>query len=163
MKKKILYGLLILLVVIQFIRPDRNLSSGPYANDITTKYAVPAPVAEVLKTSCFDCHSNHTTYPWYSSIQPVASWMAHHVNEGKEELNFNEFAAYPPRKARHKLEELSDEVNEGGMPMSSYTIIHKNAILDVDKKKLVSDWAQQLAQEIATTNNLPAEQKRPGR
>jgi hypothetical protein len=161
MKKKILYALLIVLVVIQFIRPEKNLSSGPYPNDITTKYAVPAPVLDIVKRSCYDCHSNNTSYPWYNNIQPVASWMGHHVNEGKGEFNFNEFASYPAKKARHKLEELADEVNEGGMPMSSYTWIHKDAILDAGQKKLVSDWAQQLAQEIATANNLPAEEKRP--
>jgi hypothetical protein len=155
MIKKILYALLILLVIIQFFRPEKNIQAGPFANDITTKYPVPAPVAEVLKTSCYDCHSNNTAYPWYNNFQPVAWWLKNHVDEGKREINFNEFASYEPKKARRKLHEVAEQVEEGEMPLQSYTIIHKNAILDAGQKKLVADWAKGLRDSITTANGLP--------
>ncbi|MGL6267918.1 MAG: heme-binding domain-containing protein, partial [Chitinophagaceae bacterium] len=134
MIKKIAMGLLVALVIIQFFKPDRNISPEKSPNDITNKYKVPAPVQEILKTSCNDCHSNNTIYPWYANIQPVAWWLADHVNEGKRELNFSEFSTYSPKKAHHKLEEVNEMVKEGEMPLQSYTIIHQNAKLSEAQK-----------------------------
>ena len=93
MKKKILIGLGLVLLVIQFARPARNLS-GDDTNHLATKYSFPGNVAPLIEKACYDCHSNKTVYPWYSNIQPVGWWLANHVNEGKEHLNFSEFATY---------------------------------------------------------------------
>ena len=159
MIKKIAYVLLVALIIIQFFKPERNLSTTRSANDITNKYAVPASVQEILKTSCFDCHSNNTVYPWYANIQPVAWWLADHVNEGKRELNFSEFLTYSPKKAHHKLEEVNDMVKEGEMPLQSYTIIHQNAKLSEAQKLEIATWADVLMKEIALANNLQPEKK----
>lgn len=159
MVKKIAIGLLVALVIIQFFKPDRNISSEKSPNDITNKYAVPASVKEILKTSCFDCHSNNTVYPWYANIQPVAWWLADHVNEGKNELNFSEFLTYSPKKAHHKLEEVNEMIKEGEMPLQSYTIIHQNAKLSEPQKLEIATWADGLMKEIALANNLQPEKK----
>ena len=92
--KRFLLLLLLVFIGIQFFRPAKNKSEGISANDITAKYAVPDDVKAILKTSCYDCHSNNTNYPWYSNIQPVAWWLKDHIDEGKRELNFSEFASY---------------------------------------------------------------------
>jgi hypothetical protein len=155
MLKKIMYVLLGALVLIQFFHPEKNQSSIPYPNDITTKYPVPATVQDVLKRSCYDCHSNNTAYPWYNNLQPVAWWLKNHVDEGKREINFNEFATYEPKKARRKLHEVAEQVEEGEMPLTSYTLIHKDAILDPAQKKIVADWAKSLRDSITTANGLP--------
>ncbi|MGN6178266.1 MAG: heme-binding domain-containing protein [Mucilaginibacter sp.] len=142
--RRILLALLVIFIVIQFIRPAKNISSGPYVNSIDKHYAVPNDVQAVLKRSCYDCHSNNTYYPWYNNIQPVAWLLAHDVNEGKGELNFDEFSSYSLSQKRHKLSGLIDEVKEGEMPMSIYTIIHRNAILsEVEKQRLIT-WADSL-------------------
>jgi len=159
MVKKIAMGLLVALVIIQFFKPARNISSEKSPNDITNKYAVPASVQEILKTSCYDCHSNNTVYPWYANIQPVAWWLADHVNEGKNELNFSEFLTYSPKKAHHKLEEVNEMVKEGEMPLQSYTIIHQNAKLSEPQKLEIATWADGLMKEIALANNLQPEKK----
>ena len=159
MIKKIAIGLLVALVIIQFFKPARNISSEKSANDITNKYTVPASVKEIMKTSCNDCHSNNTVYPWYANIQPVAWWLADHVNEGKRELNFSEFSTYSPKKAHHKLEEVIEMVKEGEMPLQSYTIIHQNAKLSEPQKLELSNWADGLMKEIALANNLQPEKK----
>jgi Haem-binding domain len=159
MVKKIAIGLLVALVIIQFFRPARNISSEKSSNDITNKYAVPASVQEILKTSCYDCHSNNTVYPWYANIQPVAWWLADHVKEGKKELDFSEFLTYSPKKAHHKLEEVNEMVKEGEMPLQSYTIIHQNAKLSEPQKLEIATWADGLMKEIALANNLQPEKK----
>jgi hypothetical protein len=142
MFKKILYGLAALLILLQFVRPNKNIHEGDQPNNIAKKYAVPADVDGILKKACYDCHSNNTTYPWYANIQPVGLWLNNHVNEGKGELNFDEFLSYSPKKAKHKLEELGDVVKEGEMPLGSYTIIHKNAVLTQEEKIALTNWAQ---------------------
>src|SRR6187402_914348 len=119
-RKKILIGILGALVIIQFIRPTKNESETVItANDISKVYAMSESVQQILVNKCYDCHSNSTQYVWYYNIQPVAWWMAHHIDEGKDELNFSEFKTYPEKKAIHKLEELSEAVNEGWMPIDS--------------------------------------------
>ena len=148
MLRKILLALLAVFVVIQFIRPAKNQAPGLSSTDITTKYAVPANVHAVLKRSCFDCHSNNTDYPWYNNIQPVAWWLNEHINEGKDELNFAEFATYSPKKARHKLEKVAEAVTDGWMPLNSYLWIHQDAKLNPEEAKLLADWAKGLRSQI---------------
>ena len=103
---------------------------------------------EVLKTSCYDCHSNNTVYPWYSTIQPVAMFMGNHVDEGKRELNFSEFGRYSVRRKYHKLEEINEQIKEGEMPLSSYTLIHRNTKLNENQKLLVANWAESLRDSL---------------
>ena len=159
--KNIGLGLLIVLVVIQFFRPARN-ESNETAFDISTKYPVPDTVKAILKASCNDCHSNHTEYPWYANIQPVAWWLANHINEGKDELNFNTFAKYRIGRQYSKLDKIAKEVNEGEMPLSSYTLIHRYAKLDDGQRKLIADWANSIHDSIKAT--YPADSlKRPQR
>lgn len=144
MKQKILMGLATILVIIQFIRPARNVSDTASPNDIITAYSVPEEVQVVLKAACYNCHSNNTTYPWYANIQPVGWWLQKHVNDAKKELNFSEFAMYTEKRARHKFEEIGDEVSEGGMPLKSYTIMHPEARLSSGQIKTLTDWAATL-------------------
>ena len=142
--QKALVGIFILLIVIQFIRPQRNLSDRGSENEIALKYPVPAEVQGILKNSCYDCHSNNTRYPWYSHIQPIGWWIQSHVNEGKEHLNFSEFGTYSEKRARHKFEEIEESMNTGWMPLESYTIIHKDAILTAEQSNAVRTWAASL-------------------
>ena len=143
MIRKIFYVLIAVLVIIQFIRPKQNVSAGPFSNDISTKFAVNDNVASILKQSCYDCHSNNTIYPWYANVQPVTWWLQDHVNEGKKELNFSEFASYTAKRQRKKFEEIKDEVKEGKMPLESYTWMHKNAILSEQQKAALYKWCDE--------------------
>ena len=146
--KVIFIALAIGLIVIQFLGIKKNQSTGEQINHISKQFAVPADVENIFKTSCYDCHSNNTVYPWYAGIQPIAWWLQGHVNEGKEELNFDEFAQYNPRRQFKKIEEMEEMINEGEMPLSSYTIIHSNATLSASQKETLINWAKSLGQEI---------------
>jgi hypothetical protein len=90
-----------------------------------------------LKSSCYDCHSNKTNYPRYSKINPVGMWLNHHIEEGKAELNFSNFAAYDKKNLDHKLEETAEEVAEGHMPLPSYTLVHADAKLSQEQVKQI--------------------------
>lgn len=161
--RNIAIGLVVVLVIIQFFRPARN-TSNEAGNDITKKYVIPDTVQAILKSSCYDCHSNHTEYPWYANIQPVAWWLQHHVDEGKDELNFNTFAAYRIGRQYNKLDKITKEINKGDMPLTSYTLIHRYAVLDEGQKKLVSDWADAIHDSIKASypaDSLKKPQRRP--
>lgn len=141
LKIKILLALGAVFLIIQFFRPEKNTGSYYTANDITTVIDVPADVKSILERSCGDCHSNNTRNIWYMTVQPIGWWIAHHIDEGKHELNFSEFATYSKKKQAHKLEELAEMVQEHEMPLNSYLWMHKDAELsDADRKALI-DWA----------------------
>lgn len=142
-KRKIILGVISVLVLIQFIRPEKNLGLVDTENDITHAVIVSPEIKNILVTSCYDCHSNHTEYPWYDNIQPVASWLAHHVDEGKRELNFSEFNTYKLRRKTHKLNEVIEQIKKDEMPLTSYLIIHKNATLSADQKAKLLKWAEE--------------------
>ncbi len=146
--KKIVIALLLVFIVIQFIRPEKNSSAAIGVNDITKKYSVPQDVYGFLKTSCYDCHSNNTVYPKYASLQPLSWWINHHIDEGKDELNFSEFAAYPIRRQYKKFDEIVKQIKEDEMPLASYTIIHKNAVLNENQKRSIITWASTLIDSI---------------
>lgn len=147
--KRLLLVLLLVFVVLQFFRPAKNISTGTGPDDISTRYAVPADVQSILRRSCYDCHSNNTVYPWYAEVQPVGWWLSNHIKEGKRELNFSTFAAYSIRKQYNKLREVADLVKDGAMPLSSYTLIHKNAVLDEGQKLLLYNWVQSVRDTIS--------------
>ena len=139
--KPTLYVLLVLLVLIQFYHPARNLSNDQ-TNHVSTKYAIPTEVEAILKPACYDCHSNQTRYPWYANIQPVASWLADHVEEAKGELNFSNFTRRRIAIQNKKFKEIIDEVKEGDMPLSSYMWLHRDAVLSEQQKQTLVNWAQ---------------------
>ena len=138
--KKILLGLLFVFIVIQFIRPTKNAGDELLATDITRTIKVPDSIVNIFKTSCYDCHSNNTRYPWYVNIQPMGWLMANHIKEGKANLNFSEFGTYSKRKQANKLRAIAKSINDGSMPISSYTIMHTDSKLNEENKKLISDW-----------------------
>ncbi|MFV0605218.1 MAG: heme-binding domain-containing protein [Niabella sp.] len=140
MAKKIFWVLLVAFIVIQFFKPAKNKSEGTQLNNIEALYPIPADVKTILQKACNDCHSNNTSYPWYNNIQPVAWWLEHHVNEGKRELNLDEFANTSLRRQYHKLEEIEEQIKKGDMPLPSYTWIHKDAVLTDAEKNAVYAW-----------------------
>jgi hypothetical protein len=148
MRKKILITLAILLVIIQFIHPEKNKAPGRQANALATLITVPDNIKNIFAKACNDCHSNNTRYPWYSRIQPVDWWMNNHVRKGKREFNFDEYANRPLRYQYHKMEEIADEVEEGEMPLDSYTWMHRDARLTETEKKEVIDWANSVRKNM---------------
>jgi len=150
--KKILLGLLIILVLIQFIQPDRNRSNEILSTDLAKTINVPDSVLMILKTACYDCHSNNTNYPWYSGIQPFGWLLAGHIRKGKAELNFSEIGSYSLRRQISKLNGIANSIKDGTMPLNSYTIIHKNARLSKEDKALLIDWTIRTKDSLRLNN-----------
>lgn len=141
--------LLSILVLIQFIQPARNQSVQASTSGIATVLNVPDTVQAVLQNSCYDCHSNNTRYPWYAKLQPGAWWMASHIDEGKGELNFDDFANYSKRRQLSKLKAIQGAIEDKSMPLPSYTLIHRDANLSQKDQKLLKDWLEISREEIS--------------
>ncbi len=151
--KKIGLVVLILLIGIQLIQPARNSSGQVPATDISKTVFIPGNVKSLLQTACNDCHSNNTNYPWYTNIQPMGWLLANHIKDGKADLNFNEFGSYSQRRQLSKLKSIASQVKDDEMPLTSYTMLHKNARLTKEQKLLIIDWALQAKDSL--------EQKKP--
>ncbi len=150
-KRIILRSLLVILIVIQFIRPAKNSGEAFGPKDITNSVNIPEDVKNILIASCYDCHSNYTDHMWYENIQPIGWWIGNHINEGKRELNFSEFHDYSDKHKAHKFEEIGEMVSDDAMPMSSYTWMHGNAKLNDEQKRLVINWATKGHEQFSTS------------
>lgn len=139
-RRKVGVLIIIILIVIQFVQPERNIAEGPYENDISIAHDMPKDLHDMLVNKCYDCHSNNTRYPWYFSIQPVGWWLAAHVHEGKEHLNFSEFKTYSPKKAADQFEELEEVTEEGSMPLKAYLILNPEKELTEGDKRMILEW-----------------------
>ena len=131
MFKKLLLFLLVVFVIIQFFRPEKNIHAGEEAvkNHISKAIAVPDEVGKILKTSCYDCHSNQSVWPWYSHLAPISWLIQHDVDEGRHELNFSEWDT-PQREAG----EAAKTVQKGEMPLWIYSLIHPHARLSSSER-----------------------------
>ena len=143
-----LFTLIAIFVLMQAFRPARNSGELHGPQSLAVAHHVPARVEAILQKACYDCHSNRTRYPWYANIQPGGWWMQHHVNEGKQSLNFSEWISYKQEDMPHILEELQEEVVEGGMPLPSYLWIHEDAKLSAAEKSALLAWAKALEAKL---------------
>ena len=142
--KKIVFLVLVSLVGIQFFPTKRNQNTAILTADFTKTFDVPTNIQSILKTSCYDCHSNNTNYPWYSNIQPISWLMEHHIKKGKAELNFSEFGTYSKRRKKNKLKAIVNQIKDDEMPLTSYLIIHSNAKLTEKEKIVLINWINTL-------------------
>lgn len=143
--RKIGLILLVCFVLLQFYQPARNKNSvQDLSKDFITLYNVPDSIKNILHTSCYDCHSNNTNYLWYDYIQPGRMLVESHIRKGKKELNFNEWGDYSNRKQQSKLESIGKQVQQGEMPLKSYTMLQTSAKLGASEKMLLLSWLKGL-------------------
>jgi hypothetical protein len=140
--KAIAAAVILLLAAIQFIPAgDRN----PVVDPSRTIYAtepVPTGVRTILESSCKNCHSNETNWPWYSYIAPISWVVGRDVRQGRSHMNFSEWAGYSPQKREEKLEEICEQIMNGDMPDGKYTLVHRNARLTEPQRAAVCEWTE---------------------
>ncbi len=144
MKKKIILGIGIVFALMQFVRIDKTVPDYEKSEDINVATNPSEEVAAILKTTCYDCHSFESKYPWYSNIAPVSFFLKKHIDEGREELNFSLWSSYSVKRKVHKLEEMKEMVSEGEMPLDSYLIMHSEAALSDESKEALLEWVDEL-------------------
>jgi hypothetical protein len=149
MLKKILLGLVLVVVALQFVRPEKNLGAGASKTDLLTLHPAPTEVKQMLQVGCYDCHSDHTRYPWYAEVQPLGWWLAQHVRDGKRELNLSAFGELTKKRQATKLEEMVDVIGRREMPLKSYTLTHRDAVFTDAQIKQITTWLEELRDKVA--------------
>lgn len=151
---KILKWVVVIVLVVflglQFVRPARTNPAVDQSQTVHARLQVNPQVASILDRSCQDCHSNSTRWPWYSNVAPVSWFVIDHVNHGRTHLNFSEWGRLDGRQATKKLEEICEEVQDGAMPLESYTKIHWGAKLSPDDVTTLCQWSDTERARIAS-------------
>ena len=151
MKKSLklsLWVIFIVLVGIQFIPVQRNEIEPVTNADFIEHYESPIVIGNIIRASCYDCHSNQTKYPWYSNAQPIGFLLQNHISEGKTELNLSEFGLLSNRMKRTKLKSFLSQIDDDKMPMPSYILLHSEAKLDSRKKTLLVNYIDSILVHI---------------
>jgi hypothetical protein len=134
--RKVAIGGVVALAAMQVVTFERT--NPP----VTAEIKVAADVKSALERGCYDCHSNASTWPWYSRVAPV-SWLVHRdVTEGRAELNFSTWDALPPAKQAKKRREVGKEVASGEMAPWFYRAMHPHAVLSSADKQLLESWSR---------------------
>ena len=152
MKKILIWGIPLVIVLIQFVPVNRNNPEVIAAESITSQLTGQPEVEKILRNACFDCHSNESKYPWYSYVAPASWFIQDHINEGREELNFSIWNTYSEKRKDHKLEETIELVEKRIMPMESYLILHSEAKLTSEQIQLLGDWVSAERGKMGSTS-----------
>ncbi|MEO7971857.1 MAG: heme-binding domain-containing protein [bacterium] len=137
-------------VIIQFVRPARTNPPVDSAKAIETNLQVSPQVAAIFDRSCKDCHSNKTVWPWYTNVAPVSWFLVNHVNDARRAMNLSEWGTYDKDKQSRRLRDLCEQIQDGEMPLNTYTPLHPKAKLSADDVKTICDWANAERARIAT-------------
>ncbi len=146
--KKVVFLIMVIFVLLQLIPTNLPEPVTDNPDDLLKTAKVPTEVAALLKKSCYDCHSNETVYPWYAHIVPVSFLVKRDIEEGKKELNFSLWGQLKKSKKAKMLDEISEEISEGDMPMKIYTLIHRDAVLSEKDKELLINWTESYAESL---------------
>jgi hypothetical protein len=145
--KGLLAAAIVIFVGIQFVGPART--NPPFAASQTLHAAakIPADVHGILSRSCWNCHSNETTWPWYSHIAPLSWSVIGHVNTGREHMNFNVWQ-HSPEEGADLMDSVCTQVKRGKMPLREYTWMHWDAKLSAADVKRLCTWANDTADAL---------------
>lgn len=140
--------LVIAFIVLQFIPNKMPEYSDAGKDDLISSGILPENISSILRTSCYDCHSNQTSYPWYSKVAPASWLLAKDIREGREELNFSNWGSNSKRRQIRNLRKINEEVTSGAMPLKNYLIIHRNARLSAEQKSALVKWTEDETKKI---------------
>ena len=148
-RKKIIWFVLIaVLILIQLYPVSRPGVSQDNPDDLIKNVEVPIEISIILKSTCYDCHSNETNYPWYANIAPIKWLVYDDVKSAREELNFSEWNVLTKMEMTEILDDISSEVLDGEMPLKIYPLMHPKAKLSKADREAVSEWAELFAEEL---------------
>lgn len=137
-----LLALIGILVLVQFIPVKHDNPEGKAARTIYGKETVPPSIRAVFNRSCGDCHSNQTTWPWYSYVAPASWIIVGDVHDGRKHVNFDEWGDYSAKRREEALENICEEVQQNQMPEPKYVLIHRDARLKQSERDAICRWTE---------------------
>ncbi|SFD89674.1 Cytochrome P460 [Chitinophaga sp. CF118] len=156
-KRKWIVSLLFLVICftgMQFIRPE--IKNPPVTGDI----AAPAEVKNILKRSCYDCHSNETNLKWFDKIAPAYWLVAGHVKKGRQALNFSTWDSLAPADQKGNLYLSLNQILFKEMPRSDYSLLHPTAKITENDITTLKNYVTSLTPvKISDTSRFTAVEK----
>lgn len=146
--KKVLIVVVVLLIGIQFITIDKTNPVADMKKDFLATTNPPADIGATLKSACYDCHSKHTKYPWYTDVAPISWIIKQHIDDGRKHLNFSNWTDYSDKKKDHKLEECLEMIRSGEMPLQGYVMLHEEAEFNQEQKMAIISWILELRDSL---------------
>ena len=150
--KKLFIVILVAFVIIQFFPIDKKNPPVNKGMDFLNIKTIEPSTAQLIRNSCYDCHSNETRYPWYASVAPSSWFIKNHIEEARKELNFSTFATYEPSRQIKKMEEAAEMIEKREMPLESYFIGHQDAKLTDAQRKVLVDFFKKEIQDTKIKN-----------
>lgn len=147
MNRRHFYWLIPLLGLLlwQLKRPQISNPTSPPEEALWFQHPAPRATLDLLRTACFDCHSNETVWPWYAYIQPIAGFVEGHVRHGRQEVNFSEWTQLNLEDRPHMAKACAKQIHKQSMPLHSYTWLHSEAKLSAAERQLLFDYFHQIS------------------
>lgn len=142
--KKILLWIVGVFIVMQLVPVDRTNKPVDKKQNFVDVLQSPKQVQEILKNACYDCHSNEVKYPKYAYVAPISWSIKHHINEGRERVNFSEWTRYNAEQKDHILDDIIESVQNKEMPLKGYIPMHPEANLTDAQRKIFTDYFTEL-------------------
>lgn len=139
--RRSLYAIVLFFLVAQLFLPSRTNPEVDPTRTIRASLTIQPVVAFALARSCYDCHSNHTVWPWYSKVAPASWLVVSDVRRGRKALNFSDWRSLNPEKQPEILKEICSEVAEREMPTEEYLLMHPRAKLTGAELQAICSWA----------------------
>ncbi|NKB89649.1 MAG: heme-binding protein [Acidobacteria bacterium] len=134
---------LVLLVVLQFVPGDAELTEGPS----TALIVGPSAVVRILEASCLDCHSNQTSWPLYSYIAPASWLVTADVAGGRSRLNFSEWEELRLGFQKRFSRKVVERIEADEMPPWQYRLGHWGASITQEELEVLRAWRDELNAE----------------
>jgi hypothetical protein len=135
-------SLVMLFLAAQVYQPERANPPVDESQTIFVSLSVPPDVKAILDRSCSDCHTNNTTWPWYSYVAPTSWFTAGDVKRGRLSMNLSIWSTYKRTRQAGKLDAIVDQLADDKMPLKPYRMMHPGSVLSKEEIDLVTRWAE---------------------
>ena len=150
-------GLLLLFVVVEalalLIHPFGNVRLSAADKPLMNTASIQQPVLEVLQRSCENCHSDRTSWPWYSHIAPISWAIEKDVYDGRSHWNMSKWDQYSPEEREDILTEMAPMVRNRKMPLPKYLFLHPEAKLSDADVDLLYRWSRSERKRIKSDSS----------
>jgi hypothetical protein len=134
--------LLAWLLVSVLVHPVPHQDSDRTGMPVLMGSDLPPAVADVFAHACVNCHSEKTSWPWYSQVAPISWLVEGDVKHAREHLNLSRWDTVEAVDQRMLLTAIATVIENHEMPPHKYLVLHPEARLSAEDSVRVIEWAR---------------------
>ncbi|MCF8714438.1 heme-binding domain-containing protein [Joostella atrarenae] len=150
--KKLIVFFISVFILLQFFSTEENVQLKATDSDILIFEETSDEVSAIIKSSCYDCHSNYTNYSFIDKIFPVSLYVNNNIRNGKRVLNFSEWGDYTVLEREIAIVAIDFDVQTERMPKKAYNWLYEEAKITEHEKKLIQDWVYSIRERLIKDN-----------